>query len=380
MIHTRARLLASLSLFSALLLSACSTLDLGNHPSTVVPSVNKATHVALLLPLQGSQGESGQATRNGFLAAYYYAKQNNASDLPQVTVIDTSGGNIGDLYQQAVAGGADFIVGPLTKLEVQTLANQGNLPVPTLALNRLPAQSSVANLYQFGLAPQDEAQQVALKGWQDGHRRVLIFAPASAWGKEVADSFQQQWQQQGGVVAARYDYPAKADFPSLVRGALGIVKTTRKSSLDAKPRQDVDMIFMLAFPTDARQIKPLLTFYNAGNIPVYSTSIVYSGNPTPTYDTDLDGVIFNDIPWIIGPDIPAWATIRDYSQTLWPDSYRRFPRLYALGVDAYHLTYVFNQLSAGGVVGATGLLTLKDQQVHRQLQWATIVSGNAQHQ
>lgn len=366
------------ALLTTVLLSACTMLSLPSGGGAA-PNVPKAKNVALLLPLQGSAGESGQAIRNGFLAAYYYAKQNNQVGTPEVKVVDTSGGNVVALYQQAVTNGADFIVGPLTKAEVQTLANAGGLTVPTLALNTLPSQRNVTNLYQFGLSPQDEAEQAAVKARQDGHSRALVIAPAGDWGTDVAQAFEQKWQAQGGTVVQRFAYPPKADFAGLVRGALGIEQHTKKASLNAVPRQDVDAIFMVAFPADARVIKPLLTFYNASNIPVYSTSVVYSGIPAPQYDNDLNGVIFNDMPWVVGPDIPAWTDIRNNAQTLWPASYQRSPRLYALGVDAYHLTYVFNQL-ATGVVGATGKLTLRNQRVYRQLEWATMQDGTPQHQ
>lgn len=371
--------LGVLTLLATLLLSACSMLNLPAGGGGTTPNVPKAKNVALLLPLQGNAGESGQAIRNGFLAAYYYAKQNNQAGAPEVKVVDTSGGNIVALYQQAVANGADFVVGPLTKTDVQALANQGGLAVPTLALNTLPSQRNVINLYQFGLSPQDEAEQAAIKARQDGHSRALVIAPAGNWGTDAAQAFEQKWQAQGGTVVQRFAYPPKADFAGLIRNALGIEQHTKKASLDAKPRQDIDMIFMVAFPADGRQIKPMLTFYNASNIPVYSTSLVYNGIPAPQYDNDLNGVMFDDMPWIVGPDIPAWADIRNNAQNLWASSYNRSPRLYALGVDAYHLTYVFNQLSSG-VVGATGKLTLRNQRIYRQLEWATMQDGTPQHQ
>jgi outer membrane PBP1 activator LpoA protein len=91
-------------------------------------------NIALLLPLQGKYAALGNAVRNGFLNAYY--EQSGKSAGQNISFIDTStGASIGALYQQAIAKGADFVVGPLTKDEVQQLISAGGFNVPTLALN-----------------------------------------------------------------------------------------------------------------------------------------------------------------------------------------------------------------------------------------------------
>src|SRR5205823_5983563 len=66
-----------------------------------------------------------------------------------------------------------------------------------------------------------------------------------------------------------------------------------------KRRQDADMIFMIAPPEYARQIKPLLNYYYAGNLPIYATSHVYQGIPNAALDNDLNGIQFCDMPWTI---------------------------------------------------------------------------------
>ncbi len=295
-----------------------------------------------------------------------------------MNVVDTSGGNVVALYQQAVANGANFIVGPLTKPDVQAIAAQGQLSVPTVALNTLDnATKPVANLYQFGLSPQDEAQQVATRAKKDGHSRALVITPAGNWGNDVAKAFAQQWQQLGGSIAGNYTYSSQQNMTTVVSHALGATTPNDKGAAP-QARSDVDMIFLVAFPPQARQIKPLLTYY-AANIPVYALSLIYGGVPSPQ-DHDLDGILFTDMPWVLGPDTSVWSQIRTNIQTLWPDSYNRSPRLYALGIDAYHLTYTLNRLSSG-IDGATGKLTLDgNQRIHRQLEWAKMQDGVPQRQ
>lgn len=357
----------TLCLCITLFLSACSYNVLPAEKNSTPPPVSKPKNIALLLPLEGPNGSSGQAIRNGFLAAYYYTKQ-TLSSVPTVNVIDTSGGNIIALYQQAVEKGADFVVGPLIKQDLQTLINQGHLTVPTLALNTLDNTSGVVeNLYQFSLSQQDEAEQTAIRAKQDGYSHALLIVPAGNWGAEIAQSFTQKWQQQGGDMTGTFTYPLSGNMSVFIRNAL------------AKARQNTDVIFLAAFPTYARQINPFLTRDDGSHFPVYGTSLLYEyENPPTGKNHSLNGILFDDMPWIIGSDTSTWHQIRSNIQTLWGNSYNRSPRLYAFGIDAYHLTYTLNQLSSG-VDGTTGKLTVGNhQRIYRTLDWAKFQDGLVQ--
>ena len=46
-------------------------------------------------------------------------------------------------------------------------------------------------------------------------------------------------------------------------------------SFEARRRQDAEFVFMAGFARQARQLRPQLKFYNAGDLPVYATSHVY---------------------------------------------------------------------------------------------------------
>ncbi len=52
------------------------------------------------------------------------------------------------------------------------------------------------------------------------------------------------------------------------------------------------MVFLLSYPSKARQIMPLLKYYYAGDVPVYATSSVYTGGVNVMKDRDLNGIIF----------------------------------------------------------------------------------------
>lgn len=375
----------------------------GHPANTILPEslAIDTTHVpkqprqvALLLPMHGKLSASGQAIRNGFLAAYYYAKQ-QGERTPTITVIDTSQQDIASAYQNATSHGADFIVGPLTKNNLASVANMGTLPVPTLALNTLDdyRSASTGNLYQFGLSPRDEAVQTAERAWIDDHKRAMIIAPAGDWGQGIATAFADRWESLGGQVVVNWSYPHQRDLSTSLRHLLSIdqsqeradsLKETLQEKFKFVPqrREDIDVIFLAALPAQARQIRPLLKYYYAGSIPIYATSTIYQGTPLPSVDNDLNGIQFCDMPWVLNTPSQLPKDLRETRTkitSLWPSSYRRHAKLYGLGIDAYNLITQLNRLVIFpqlDIAGATGLLSLDQyHHIYRELEWAKMRGG-----
>ncbi|WP_058534232.1 penicillin-binding protein activator [Legionella saoudiensis] len=332
--------------------------------------------VALLLPLSGALQGPGSAIRDGFMAA----KKNNPTAV-EITVktYDTSRGDVASLYQSAIADGANYIVGPLTKAQVAAVAALPH-PVPTLLLNDA-ATSAQENSYSLSLSPVYEAQQVAIRARSKGYHRALIIAPGNEWGNEVIHAFTKQWQKKGGQVSGTLLYGAKDDLNKKMRDFLHITNSQQREkqikellgySIQSmiSRRQDFDMIFLLAYPSKARQIMPLLNYYYAADVPVYATASVYGGNANPLKDKDLDGIIFCDIPWVFGHQMRARN---------WPEQFNSYNRLYALGKDSYALATQLNHLMlfpADASLSGDGILYLKpSQQVARVLEWGQFKQG-----
>lgn len=369
---------------SLLLLAGCSSYnfdsfrwdDTGkNNYNASDNSTAESNQIALLLPLSGAMGGPGRAVRDGFMASYYEALQSGQTDA-KVRTYDTNTGNIDYLYKRAISEGADCVVGPLDKDRVQQIM-RSPVPVTTIVLNypTIP-QASSSKVYQFGLSPLDEAKATAEFAYNQGHHSALIIAPAGAWGNGVVEAFRAQWKQLGGHVARQYTYLPNQDMGPYIRQALQVsddkAHEKRLSEALGRPlraeehrRQDIDMIFLVALPPKARQINPLLKFYYAADLPVYSISTVYSGVPAPLYDQDLDGIQFDDVPWIFNLEALTLS---------------HFPRLYALGMDAF--TIVLNRAEWRnspnyGISGKTGTLYLTqgNRIVRRDLAWAQFQSG-----
>jgi len=92
----------------------------------------RPTHIALILPLQQA---TGNAIQEGFLSAYYQALD-ISREVPRISVYDSSNvTSVYGIYDEAVASGADLVIGPLNKQLVNQLAELPELPIKTLALN-----------------------------------------------------------------------------------------------------------------------------------------------------------------------------------------------------------------------------------------------------
>lgn len=350
----------------------------------------QANQIAILLPLSGRTEPSAAAIRDGVLAAHYHS----SPPKPQLRFYDT-GGNAQltwSVYQLAIEDGADFVIGPLLKDSINQLAQSGFLPIPVLALNHVSntASSNELSLYQFGLAPEDEARQAAERAFADGHQQLVALVADNAWGERLLKAFTERLTDLGGELLATERFtPKTQDFAQPIQRALNLGDSKQrhqalqrllgqKLNFEPRRRQDAEAVFIAAFPRQARQIKPQLRFHHAGSLPVYGTSHVYQPGTDAAVDRDMDGLMFCDIPLSLDQEGP-WFEQRTRLQAIWPNRGQRYQRLFALGFDAYQVVPWLDTLHLPGFArfpGATGVLTLGDnKQLHRTLEWAKFNRG-----
>ena len=329
--------------------------------------MNSPRQVALLLPLSGGAlAGPGQAIVDGFSAA-----NKNSKEAIFIKMYDTAKVPAVAAYRQAIQDGADFVVGPLTKNDVASVAAQ-NHPVPTLLLNDT-AVAPKQNALTFGLSPTYAAREVAVKMRSHGNRHALVLAPQGFFGKTVSNAFTTEFQRQGGHVVDVFNY-TQAGLNTALRQFLKYkdFKTHKRNIQGNIParRNDFDAIFLVGYPSAAREILPLLRYYDVRNIPVYATSSVYSGTPDVQKDKDLDGVIFCDIPWIFDHQM---------GNRHWPEPLNSYNRLYAIGVESYALAQYINQLlffPAIALPNQGGILYLSNTgQIYHILEWRKFNQG-----
>ena len=348
--------------------------------------------VAVLLPLTGPLARPSAAVRDGILAAYYDTPDHLRQSILRIYDTGVDPQATADIYNQAVLDGAQIIIGPLRKEAVQSLLQLQDLPTPVLALNHIDAQEPASPaVFQFGLAPEDEAREVARRAWQEGHTRAIVLTPEGDWGDRVTGAFIDQWLQLGGYILEQQRYQAaEADHGPAISALLNLdssqLRKTRLVRLlgqglefEPRRRQDVDFIFLLARPEQARLIRPQLRFYRATSVPVLSTSHVFSGRIDTARDIDMNGLQFCDMPWMLEPG-GSWQHLKQAVDTRWPAESTRYGRLYALGIDAWRITPYLGQLADGmfgNYHGLTGTLHMDSgQQIHRSLQWARFHQGS----
>ena len=365
-------------------------------------SVSQPTRIALLAPFHGDFAQAAEAIRDGFLAAWYADAAN--AQRPSVEVHDTSFEAIDVVYTRAVEAGADFVVGPLRRGPVTSLACGDTPLVTTLVLNETEGSPTpgaenartcgpdhtVPKLYHFTLSPEVEARQVAEQAWIGGFTKAIVFAREGAWGERVHRAFAGEWQRLGGLLLDhRVLPPDAADVGEPIAAVLGVSRSHqrardlrgvigRRVKHEPRRRRDVDFVFMAAFPAGARQLMPQLAFHHGAGLPVYATSHIWSGVPDPANDRDLDGVAFGDMPWMVAPSGPD-RLLRERIVAALGDRGSRLPRLHAFGADAYRLATGLRRIAGDRLAsfdGHTGRLSVgANHRIVRRLAWACFAGG-----
>jgi outer membrane PBP1 activator LpoA protein len=358
---------------------------LASTRGTPLAQAEAAPHVAVLLPITGRASGAAVSVRDGFMTAYYQAA---AAERPRVHIYDTGTQSVTDALTVAIRQGADLIVGPLTREEVVAAADFPGPRPPLLALNFLPAERPApARFYQYALSPEDEARIAARRILEDHHRRGVALVPAGDWGTRVLAAFRQELQQGGGdlMTSAQFD-AARTDYSGPITEVLRISDSMARfhrlesvvgTKLQFEPRRrgDIEFIFAPAQAPVERQLRPQLRFHFAGDIPTYATSDAFE--PDLHANDDLDGLLFPDMPWILGGELAE--AVRTATREAWPSGGAHRGRLFAFGFDAFRLGQALRRQGVSGNVsvdGLTGRLSIDaERRVRREMGWAQVHNG-----
>lgn len=330
--------------------------------------------VAVLLPLSGNLAPASQAIRQGILAAHYARPGQRRAQL-QFIDVGPEGSAPTLAYRQAVDAGASQVIGPLSKAAVREVLSQRRLPIPVIALNRVDGLNQIANAFQFGLAPEDDARASAALAKALGYQRIALLSSADDWGQRVSSAFTEGFTAQQNSIVESGRYPADADDLSEPIKALFNLDdsearyarlrsiTGQRFGFEARRREDMDAVFIAAFEPAARLITPQIRFHRGIGLPVLGTSQSYPQVPSTVANDDLNGLLFTRMPWLLNEQ-PTSLTQRaseqlsDAGQTDAGTS-----QLVALGIDSYQLLSAINALSRNPSLrlqGASGVLQLAE--------------------
>ncbi|MBX3701746.1 MAG: penicillin-binding protein activator [Dokdonella sp.] len=323
--------------------------------------------VALLLPQSSTVAAVAQSIRDGFMTAWF---ADPPAQRPQLRIYD-SGRNSQDAiaaYRQAVADGADRVVGPLLREAVGALFHE-SLTAPLLALNH-PDTGEVppAGSAEYGLLPEAEGAQVAERMLQRGIHQAAIMRADADWANRAASAFRAQFEAAGGAIAAQVQLADKD-----INYAAPIREATASLAQDGTAA-----VFISLRPQQARLLVAQLRAARVA-VPVLATSHIYAGDANATLDRDLNGVEFCDAPWLFGPI--AGRPDRSAVTAQIDSANGAGGRLFAFGMDAYALLPYIDWLVAhpdAYLNGATGQLTADHfGRVHRLVGWARFDNGLA---
>ncbi len=348
--------------------------------------IRQPGRVALLLPLSGDAAAGGLAVLHGYLAEHL--RQLDAGEAPPpVAIIDTSAmaGGFAAAYAGAVADGTEFVIGPLLKEDIAAFGPALPVAVPTLALNFSDAPPPDGRLYSFGLDALDEADQLADAAHQRGLRQVVLLSDDSELARRQAQRFRERRRALGDedvadslVLGDLNAFRGDFDRTLLLEGSrrrsaalTGLL--SRQLVTETRRRQDLQLLVMFANPVAARSLRPLVSFLQAGDLPLWAASQAHAANPSRRDDRDLEAVRFLDAPWFSGAEQPLRQALGDGVPA------GGLQRLAALGVDACRLQSrhgLLEWMNALGLSGATGELTLDGRRkLHRRLSWYAFSGG-----
>ena len=287
-----------------------------------------------------------------------------------------------------------FIIGPLDKGAIATLTQQPELPVPTLGLN-YAAPAANDRLYQFSLAPEDEAREVAERAWQAGHTQAAVLVPNNPLGERLTSAFTERWHELGGNVVSESRYQNdKNDFATPIKMLLNISDSERRErrirqllgervEYTPRRRQDIDFVFLAASPRQARLIRPQMKFHHAGDLPLLATSHLFGGKHNRAQDRDMDDILFCDMPWTLNAPSTRQELKHQHTVEFKPHG-GQLQRLLAMGIDAYQLVPLLPVLESHPYEhyrGESGKLRVAEgRRIDRRLQWARFERGIAKLQ
>jgi outer membrane PBP1 activator LpoA protein len=270
--------------------------------------------ILVLLPEHGILAPAASSVKEGLLAAYYAGTQR-----PTLRFVDTSDQPMDILLAKEVKSTTELVIGPLSREQVGELVNISSIQVPVLALNQVAQNQK--NVWQFALAPDEDAQSLAKAILNDGVTQLYVVTqPQFVKGDRFKEALLQATKLKSN--------PVKVIPQSLNRTqGLLVLGSSQWVGEQKLPR---DRVYAPSFVFDRRI--PLST-----------------------------GMQFCDTPALLRADWPELNTLNRKKMTS-----TEVQRLHAFGADAWQLALLLrDQALSAQFAGRTGAITLKNQDIQR---------------
>ncbi|MBD3767147.1 MAG: penicillin-binding protein activator [Gammaproteobacteria bacterium] len=311
--------------------------------------------VVVLLPDRPSLSEVNRDIEKGIRAAHQLQPHN--PHLQIIVLHDALNGEA--LMQKANAYTPDWIIGPLTKSDIQSIQSLTN--DRHIVLNRLDTPTTAL---QIGLPLEDEIDQL-LSQFQPQLGQLLVVASNHASDQRLLTQLNQKAKALAFNVSSVTLEKQNPDLRDWLINEGGIQSSqdrikrmtnlVRGDFSDSLPqaRQDIQALIFLGNAKQLKSIMPSLSYYRI-NWPIYATSqLLPSKSTDPFNEPELNGVSVLTPPYLINTSGPSSL-------------------FEALGWDSYLL--LANPLAYSANT-QTGKLTNQNNQLRRQLNWMQIQDG-----
>lgn len=215
---------------------------------------------ALLVPLSGNLAGYGQALSNAAQLALFEVGDKRLNLIP----LDTKGTAEGAAaaVRQALAQGADVLLGPLFSSEVKAaapLAREQAIPMLAFTTDR----SAVGNgIYALGVLPSSQVARVVGYARSQGKERFALLARSDDYGRAVAEAFRAAVPAQGGkVVKVEFYDPQAQDLGPVVKRFTEFDARTRGHGKESVPPPPFDAVMLPDEGTRLRSLASLVTYY-----------------------------------------------------------------------------------------------------------------------
>ena len=339
----------------------------GNDRSNAFPTAENdgyrpPNQLAVLLPLSGNSAGAGIAVRDGFLSQYYAENRRR----PRVQFYDTLGSADGakNAAVKAMADGAQMIVGPLTRDEVNAVSNQAEVNVPVLFLNRGQNAPAPGNL-SFALSPDEEGWISADRFANRNQMSVIIFTQRDDTAQRTVAAFKDQYKMRGGQIIAEHLVESEAlDLPAKITALL------------AGSNANASAIYIALKAPQARALMTQIKISSLASAPKLAASLILNG-ASASQDTVLDGIEIPELPWLLN-QYSGLANADSVAKSM-PSIRGPAQRLFAFGADAWQLSAYLDRLQKDAgfmLAGATGNLRVDSMgNVQRDPAWAVFSDG-----
>jgi outer membrane PBP1 activator LpoA protein len=267
------------------------------------------------------------------------------------------------------------------KSNISTINQLGSLSEPSVP---------VAEHYYFSLAPEDEAQQLALHMQQKQLVRPIVFAANNPTTQRMAEAFIAKWQEAPNAIQPDLTiFTDSKDMRDRVSQMLDVAQSKQRirqmevlADVEVfgveRNRRDIDAIVLFANPEQAQLLNPIieasLSPFAQKSLSVFASSRSYSLDLNSNSLRDLRNLTFTDMPWMLPGH--SWQSLASQTTQLWPQKQDTLLRLFAMGFDAYNLLPNLRRLKTMPQVvsyGLTGEINVDGQGVlHRRLLWAQV--------